>query len=115
MAYLRKEKQTVEIDFPLNKVWTAIPTVLTSLEWTIEQMDDSTHHMAVKTKRGFMSYSSQLTIDGLIVNEKTCRVTVQGETPVTTITALTDFGRTSDRIELFFETLAIEMHTVKKS
>jgi len=115
VAYLRKEKQTVEIDFPLNEVWTAIPVVLASLEWTIEQTDDSTHHMAVKTRRGFMSYSSQLAIDGLIVNEKTCRVTVQGETPVTTITALTDFGRTSDRIELFFETLAREMHTAKKS
>lgn len=115
MAYIRKEKQTVEIDFPLNIVWTAIPTVLTSLEWTIEQTDDSKHHMTVKTKGGFMSYSSKLSIDGVVVDDKTCRITVEGETPVTTITALTDFGRTSDRIELFFETLAGQLHNANKS
>ncbi len=115
MAYLRKEKQTVEIDFPLNVVWAAVPAVLTSLEWMIEQTDDIKHHMTVKTKSGFMSYGSKLIIDGVVVNDKTCRITVEGETPVTTITALTDFGRTSDRIELFFETLAIQLHTAKKS
>lgn len=115
MAYLRKEKQTVEIDYSLNVAWTTVPAVLTSLEWTIEQTDDQKHHMIVKTKRGFMSYSSKLIIDGVVVNDRTCRLTVEGETPVTTITALTDFGRTSDRIELFFETLARQLHTAKKS
>jgi hypothetical protein len=115
VAYLRKEKQTVEIDYPLNTVWAAIPEVLSSLEWKTEQMDDSVHHAIVKTKPGFMLYSSQLTIDGIVVNEKTCRVTVEGETPVTTITAITDFGRASDRIDLFFETLAKRLHAVKKS
>ena len=92
-----------------------MPIALAGLEWTIEQTDDVTHHMTVKTKSGFMSYSSRLTIDGVVVNEKTCRLTVQGETPTTTITALTDFGRTSDRIELFFETLARQMTAAKKS
>src|SRR3989337_4293523 len=98
MAYVRKEKETVEIDYALNKVWAAILEVLTSLEWTVEQTDDAAHHMRVKTKAGFMSYSSTLTIDGVSVDEKTSRVTVQGETPVTTITAVADFGRTGARI-----------------
>jgi hypothetical protein len=115
MAYLRKEKQTVEIDYALSKVWSAIPEVLASLEWTVEQIDDSAHHAKVKTKAGFMSYSSKLTIDGIAVNDKTCRVTVEGETPVTTITAVADFGRTSDRIHLFFEMLAKRLNTAKKS
>jgi hypothetical protein len=115
MAYLRKENQTVEIDYPLSEVWAAIPEVLNSLEWTLEQIDDAHHHARVKTQASFMSYSSTLTIDGVPVDEKKCRVTVQGETPVTTITALTDFGRTSDRINLFFETLAKKLHAIKKS
>lgn len=114
MAYLRKEKQTFEIDYPLAEVWTAIPDVLGSLQWIIEQMDNETHHARVKTKPGFMSYSSKLTIQGLVVEEKKCRITAEGETPVTTITSLADFGRTSDRIQLFFETLARRMR-VKKS
>ncbi len=115
MAYLRKEKETVEIDYSLAKVWAAIPQVLTSLEWAIDQTDDSSHHMRVKTKGGFMSYSSTLTIDGVPVNEKTSRVTVQAETPVTTITSLADFGRTKERIQLFFEALAAHLHSKKKS
>ena len=105
----------MEIDYALSEVWAAIPEVLNSLEWTVEQTDDSAHHTKVKTKPGFISYSSRLTIDGLAVNEKKCRVTVEGETPVTTITAVADFGRTSDRIQVFFETLARRMNTVKKS
>jgi hypothetical protein len=115
MAYLRKEKETMEIDYPLAEVWAAIPEVLTSLEWKTKQIDDTTHHATVKTKPGLMSYPSNLTIDGVPVDENRCRVTVQGETPVTTITAITDFGRTSDRISLFFETLAKQMNSAKKS
>ena len=115
MAYLRKEKQTVEIDYALNKVWAAIPAVLTSLEWTVEQTDDVSHHMRVKTKTGFMSYSSTLTIDGVPVDEKTSRVTVKAETPVTTITSIADFGRTKERIQLFFEALAAQLNSRKKS
>src|SRR5512136_1405109 len=115
VAYLRKEKQTFEIDYPLSEVWAAIPDVLRSLQWTIEQMDEKAHLAKVKTKPGFMSYSSLLTIGGLFVDEKKCRITAEGETPVTTITSLADFGRTSDRVQLFFETLARRMDTAKKS
>ena len=115
MAYLRKEQETVEIDYALNKVWAVIPLVLTSLEWTVEQTDDTSHHMRVKTKAGFMSYSSTLTIDGVPVNEKTSRVTVKAETPVTTITSIADFGRTKERIQFFFEALAAQLNSHKKS
>jgi hypothetical protein len=115
MAYLRNEKETVEIDYPLAEVWAAIPEVIASLEWKMEQIDDAVHHATVKTKGGFMSYGSTLTIDGMPVDETKCRVTVHGETTVTTITALADFGRASDRIQLFFETLAKRLNTVKKS
>ena len=105
----------MEIDYSLGEVWTVIPEVLASLEWKIEQIDDSAHHAKVKTNAGFMSYASTLAIDGASVDEKKCRITVQGETPVTTITAVADFGRTSDRIHLFFETLAKRLNSAKKS
>ena len=109
MAYLRKEKETVEIGYSLNKVWTAIPKALTNLEWNVEQIDDTTHRAKAKTKAGFMSYGSVLLIDVVPVDENTTRVAVAAETPVTTITAVVDFGRTRDRIELFFEELAKQL------
>lgn len=106
MAYLRKEKETVEIAYSLNKVWTAIPKALTSLKWNIEQIDDTAHHVKAKTTAGFVSWSSVLLIDAVPVDEKTTRVSVAAETPVTTITAIVDFGRTRQRIDLFFTELA---------
>jgi hypothetical protein len=50
MAYLRKEKETVEIAHSLNRVWTAISKMLTSLEWNTEQIDNTTHHVKAETK-----------------------------------------------------------------
>jgi hypothetical protein len=110
MAYLRKEKETVEISYPLEMVWAAIPKAVKTLEWKIEEKNDETHNAKVKTKSGFMSYSSILYIDAISVDEKTTRMSVNAETPVTTITSIADFGRTKDRIELLIETLAKQMN-----
>jgi hypothetical protein len=115
MAYLRKEKETVEIDYPLDKVWAAIPKGLNSLDWTAEQVDDTAHHVKAKTKASFLSYASVLLIDAVAVDEKTARVTVTAETPVTTITSVVNFGRTRDRIELFFEALAKQLTSHKNT
>ena len=112
MAYLRKEKETVEIDYPLAKVWAAVPKALVSLHWTVEESDDTVHHVKAKTKGAFMSYPSVLIIDGATVDEKTARVKVTAETPVTTITSVADFGRTRERIDQFLEALAKQL--VKK-
>jgi hypothetical protein len=109
VAYLRKEKETVEIAFSLNKVWTTIPKALTSLEWTVEQIDETAHHVKAKTKAGLMSWSSLLLIDAVPVDENTTRVSVVAETPVTTITAIVDFGRTRERIDMFFAALAKQL------
>jgi hypothetical protein len=109
MAYLRKEKETVEIDYSLNMVWTAISKALISLEWNIEQIDDKAHNIKAKTKAGFMSWSSVLLIDVVPVDKNTTRVSVAGETPVTTITAMVEFGRTRQRINLFFAELAKQL------
>ncbi len=109
VAYLRKEKETVEIDYPLGKVWATISETLASLEWIVEQVDDAVHQVKVKTTAGFMSYASLLLINAVAVDKKTARVTVTAETPVTTITSVVDFGRTKDRIALFFEALAKQL------
>ena len=109
MAYLRNENETVEIDYPLSKVWAAIPKALDSLEWTIEETNDTTNHAKAKTKGAFMSYPSVLIIHGAAVDEKTSRVKVTAETPVTTITSIADFGRTRERIDQFFEALAKQL------
>ena len=109
VAYLRQEKETVEIDYPLSKVWEAMPKALALLEWSLEQSDDETYHAKVKTKSAFMSYSSVLIIDAVPVNDKMCRVTVKAETPVTTITAIADIGRSRERIQMFFAALAKQL------
>jgi len=109
MAYIRKEKETFEIDYSLTKIWRAIPKALTSLKWTVDEVDDAAHHVKAKTKAGFMAYSSVLLIDAVPVDKKTARVTVTAETPVTTITSIADFGRTQHRIDLFFEALAKQL------
>jgi hypothetical protein len=114
MAYLREEKQTIEIDFSSEKVWAALPRAIKTLEWIIEEKDDKAFHVKVKTKGGFMSYSSTILIDLKTVNEKTTRMTASAETPVTTITSIADFGRTSDRVEQLFETLAKQMNEPTK-
>ena len=114
MAYLRQEKETYEIDYPIDEIWKAMPKATKKLKWQLEQADNEKHQAKVKTKAAFLSYSSILIVDAVAVNEKMCRVTVQAETPVTTITAVADFGRTRDRIEMFFAVLAEQMNRTKK-
>lgn len=106
MAYLRQEKENLEVDHALNTIWDAIPKAAAKLEWAIQETNESTHHLKVKTKGGFISYPSTLIIDLAFVDEKTTRMSIVAETPVTTITSVADFGRTRDRIEQFVVTLA---------
>jgi hypothetical protein len=109
MAYLREEKEKIEIDYSLPKVWAAIPEVITVLQWKTKEVDEANHKLKVLTKKGFLAYESTLNVDVTAVNESTTRVALSAETPVTTITSMADFGRTRDRIELFIETLALQM------
>jgi len=109
MAYLRKEKETVETDYSLNKVWTTIQKVLAILGWDVEQIDDKKHHVKAKTKHGFMAWSSVLLIDAVPVNENTTKVSVAAETPVTTITSMVDFGRARQRIRIFLTELSKQL------
>jgi hypothetical protein len=106
MAYLRKENQTVETQHSLKKVWTAVPKVLESLEWSVEEIDDVAHHVKVKTKAAFMSLSSILVIDVTPVTENTTRLSIAAETPVTTITSIVDFAQGRRRINLFLSELS---------
>lgn len=109
MAYLRKEEEKVEMDYSLDKVWAAVKKVLTILEWNIEDIDEQTHHVKAKTKKGPLSYGSILLIDVVAVAENTTRMTVASETPVTTITAIIDFGQGKRRIHMFLAELAKQL------
>lgn len=107
MAYLREDKEKIEIDYPIEKVWEAIPEVVKGLQWKTLEKDDTAHRIKIKTKKGFIAYGSDLTIIVTAVDEQTTQVAINGETPVTTITSMADFGRTRDRIEMFIEGLAV--------
>ena len=113
MAYLRDEKESFEIDYPLEMLWEALPKVVKALEWKIEERDDTNHKVKLKTKSGFMSYSSTLNVEVNSVDENTSRMSIKAETPVTTITSIADLGRTRDRVEIFIEALAKQMEKKK--
>jgi hypothetical protein len=106
MAYTREETEHVEIDYPLEQIWETIPKAIAQLEWAIQESDKNAYHLLIKTKGAFMSYPSTMKIALVSVNDKTTRMLVYGETPVTTITSVLDFGRTRERIERFIVALA---------
>ena len=106
MAYSREEKENLEVSYPLKAIWEAIPKVIAKLDWKIQETNEETHHLKVKTKGGFISYPSTLKIDLASIDEKTTRMSIVAETPVTTITSVADYGRTRERTEQFVTTLA---------
>ncbi|PVX27373.1 MAG: hypothetical protein CW716_02665 [Candidatus Bathyarchaeum sp.] len=109
MAYLREEKETVEADYPVDQVWAAAHKALKALKWTIEENNAQTYSLKVKTKKSFLSYSSIMQINAKQVSKKTTQITVAAETPVTTITAIADFGKTHERIDLFLAALMSQL------
>ena len=109
MAYLRREKEIVEMDFPIETVWEAMAKAITALDWVIEETDNSAHRIKIKTRGAFMSYSSQLTVEAISKTENTTRVNVSAETPVTTLTGIIDFGRTRERIDSFLMALMSQL------
>jgi hypothetical protein len=111
MAYLRKDNETVEVQYSLKKVWTAVPKAIASLQWSLEEIDEKAYHVKAKTKAAFMSFSSTLLIHMIPVNENTTRVSIAAETPVTSITAIVDFRQGGRRIGLFFSELAKHLAT----
>lgn len=109
MAYLRREKEIVEFDYPVDKVWAAIATAVASLGWTMEEKTEADYQIKAKTKSNFMAYASLLTVNAFSKAEGKTRVTVSAETPVTTITGIVDFGRTRERIDSFLLALVEEL------
>jgi hypothetical protein len=106
MAYVREEKENLEVSYPLDQLWLAIPKVVEKLDWKLQEKNEGTHQFKVKTKGAFLSYASTFNIGLSVVNEKTTRMIISAETPVTTITSMADTGRTRERINQFIVTLA---------
>ena len=115
MAYLREEKENLEVSYPIKKLWNKIPKTLEKLKWTTEETEEARFHLKVKTKGAFLSYSSIMMIDLKVVDENTTKMSIAAETPVTTITSIADYGRTRERIDMFVTTLAKLMETPKKN
>lgn len=110
MAYVRNEQETVEMDFPLDKVWENIKKTIMKLEWSIEATDNSKYRLQAKTKSAFLSYATTLAIEAKATADKVTRVTVVAETPVTTITSVIDFGKTRERVDMFLQALALQLN-----
>ena len=109
MAYLRKDDETVEIDYPLGKVWTGIQKTIASLEWSTEQVDETAHLVKAKTKAGPWSWGSIFLINVVSVKENTTRISIAVETTITMVTAIIDFRQGRRRIGQFLEELAKQL------
>ena len=105
MAYSREAKETFEVSYPIDAIWQAIPKAIAKVGWNVEEADVATHHAKIKTKGAFLSYGSTMEVELTAVDEKTTKMVVTAETPVTTITAMADYGRTNERIEVLVATL----------
>jgi len=105
VAYTREGKETFEVSYPLKAVWEALPKAVAKLEWKVEEADEAKHHVKIKTKGAFLSYGSSIEIDLTAINKKITKMSILAETPVTTITAMADYGRTSERIAVLIATL----------
>ena len=106
MAYTRADTENIEVSFSINALWQAIPKAVAKLEWKIEEKNEAKHHFRIKTKGAFLSYGSTMQIDLTAVNEKTTKMSISAQTPVTTITSMADYGRTSERMDVLIATLA---------
>jgi hypothetical protein len=115
MAYVRNSKESLEIDYAIEPLWKALPSVVKKLEWKTEEKDDTQHKAKLKSKSGFMSYSTVLVIEAESLGENKTKMTINAETPVTTITAMVDVGRTRDRVETFIIELANYMEKKTKA
>jgi hypothetical protein len=114
MAYLREEKENLEVSYPIKILWDDIQKALEKLKWTTEETKGAEFHLKVKTKGAFLSYPSTMTIDLTVADENTTKMSIAAETPVTTITSIADYGRTRERIDMFVTTLAKLMEMPKK-
>jgi hypothetical protein len=113
MAYAREENDKLEVSYPLAKIWEAIPKAIEMLDWKILETDECKHYLKIKTKGGFISYSSTMKVFLEVIDEKNTKLTIGVETPVTTISAMADYGRSRERIEQFVVTLAKLMESPK--
>ncbi len=106
MAYLRESNQELEVDFPIDSIWIAIPKAVARLNWEISEKDDATHWLTIRTKGDFMFYGSTFRVNASKTNEKTTNIKIVSETPVTTITSMLDYGQADERITEFVLMLA---------
>ena len=111
MAYLRKDEETVEVDYSLSKVWMGIQKALASLEWSTMEIDEAAHVVKAKTKAGPWSWGSIFLINVVSVSENTTRVSVKADTTITMITAIIDWTQGRRRIGQFLEALAKQLAT----
>jgi hypothetical protein len=110
LAFVRERKKEVDIDFPVDDIWAALPKAAEEFDWEIGEQDPAAHHLTVKTSDTLTSYGSTLRIELKALSDKSTRMTIYGETPVTTITSTLQFGQTYDVVEDFVLTLADVMN-----
>jgi hypothetical protein len=110
MAYLRRMQKDVDIDFPVEAIWKAIPTAIDELDWEITREDDVNHRLTIRTSDTLTSYASTLNLELKKMDETRSHLVILGETPVTTITSTLQFSQTCDAMEDFVLELAEVMN-----
>lgn len=109
MAYTREETEDVEVDYPAQQLWEGIPEAIAKFDWTVEESNKEKYTLTIKTQGAFLSYPSIIKIILVPIDNKTTRMLIAGETPVTTVTSVLEFRRTRERIEKLIVVLAQHM------
>jgi hypothetical protein len=110
MAYIRERVKELDIDFPLDDIWKALPKAAEEFDWDISDKDDAAYRLTLRTSDTLTSYASTLRVELKPIDKKSTHMTIYGETPVTTITSTLQFGQTYDVTEDFILALADVMN-----
>ncbi len=110
MAYLRQRVKELDIDYPLDSIWQALPKAAEEIDWDITERDEAAHRLTVKTSNTLTSYATTLKVELKSIDQNSTHLTIYGETPVTTITSTLEFGQTFDCTDDFVLALADVMN-----
>jgi hypothetical protein len=110
MAYLRERVKELDIDFPIESIWQALPKAAEEFDWDVLTKDEATHRLTIKTSATLTSYGSTLRIELKPITQNSTHMIIYGETPVSTITSTLQFGQTYDCTEDFVLALAEVMN-----
>ena len=110
MPTLQELKKEINIDFPLQQVWEAIPKAVDQLDWEIVKQNSFAYEFIIRTAQALVSYFLILEVELTALGQETTHIVIYGEIPVTTINSTQPVNLTDNEINHFVSALSETMH-----